>query len=112
MSNGDVLSESEEVELALRTLQKYGKSRGDSFDIGRLEEMTGTTDITSLLSNPQQLIGSLNLTPKQAENIASIITGGAAGLGYKYLSKHIGAELAGAVSGFLGGFIAKKVVGK
>jgi len=96
--------------------------RGDSFDIGGLGELTEsesgnlpqTSDdiIIRLLSNPKGLANSLGLTEKQAKNIASIITGGGAGLGHQLLADAIGPELAGAIGGFLGGYVSKKVVGK
>jgi len=108
--SGHILSDSEQLEQAMEVLRKHGK-RGDSFDIGSWE--TGETkDLMNLLSNPKSLVSSFNLTEKQSENVAAIITGGAAGLGRKYLSNYIGPELAGAVSGFLGAVISKKVVGR
>ena len=111
---GHVLTEQEEVEHALQVLRKHGTSRGDSFDLGggEVSESGGGGDLMSLLSNPQKLIGSLNLTEKQADNIASVLTGGIAGAGRKWLTRYLGAELAGAVSGFLGGYISKKVIGR
>ena len=91
-------------------------SRGDSFDIddiGEFREVGSSRDLISeLVSNPKQLIGSLGLTESQAENVAAIITAGGAGAAYKYLSKHIGPELAGAVGGFLGAYVAKRLIGK
>lgn len=89
--------------------------RGDSFDLGgeNTEEIVPRDDmLTKIISNPQGLMRSLELDEKQAKNVAAVITGGAAGLGRKYLSDFMGPELAGAVSGFLGGYISKKLVGK
>lgn len=114
MAEGDVVSGSE-IEQAREILRRAGMTRGDSFDLsGEAEESSNPSGdvISSLVLNPQKLIGNLGLTPKQAENVASIIAGGGAGLGHKYLSKYIGSELAGAVGGFLGGFVSKKVIGK
>ena len=114
MPNGEILSREDRVREAQETLKNLGASRGDSFDIGEFEEDNPQSSdiITSLIANPERLMSSFNLTPSQAENIAAIITGSAAGFGRKHLSKYIGPELAGAVSGFLGGFISKKVVGR
>ena len=110
---GEILSREDRVREAQETLRNLGAGRGDSFDIGEFEEDNNPQDlVTSLMANPQKLMSSFNLTAAQAENIAAIITGGAAGFGRKHLSKYIGPELAGAVSGFLGGFISKKVVGR
>ena len=111
-SEGEVLSREDRIREAQETLRNLGISRGDSFDLGSFEEVGESKDLVSLLSNPRKLIGSFNLTESQAENVASIITGGAAGLGRKYLTRYIGPELAGAVSGFLGAVISKKVVGR
>ena len=84
----------------------------DSFDLGEQRGLTQSDTVARILSNPQSLMNSLNLTAKQAENIASIIAGGSAGLGYKYLSRYIGGELASAVGGFLGAHVARKLTGK
>ena len=90
--------------------------RGDSFDIGDEREFREVSDskdlISQLVSNPKQLISSLGLTETQAENVAAIITAGSAGAAYKYLSRHIGSELAGAIGGFLGAYVAKRLIGK
>ena len=89
--------------------------RGDSFDIdsGEFREVGSSRDLISeLVSNPKQLIGSLGLTEAQADNVAALITAGGAGAAYKYLSRHIGPELAGAVGGFLGAYLAKRLLSK
>ena len=86
--------------------------RGDSFDIGEFRGVNSRDMISQLVSNPKQLIGSLGLTETQAENVAAILTAGGAGAAYKYLSRHIGPELAGAVGGFLGAYIAKRLFSK
>ncbi len=92
--------------------------RGDSFDIGSNAEVMSpnqafpksTEDIiVQLASNPSALIASLGLTETQAKNVASIIAGTGAGLGYKYLSNTVGDEIAGAIGGLLGAYLAKKV---
>jgi len=108
---GDIISGAE-ISKAEEILRRVGKVRGDSFDLGFGEETENPDMITALITNPQKLMGSLNLTEKQAENVASLITAGGAGAAYKYLSKYIGSELAGAVGGFLGGFISRKLIGR
>ena len=113
--NGRVLTPEEEVQLALNTLNKHGVSRGDSFDIGTdVEEYGGggSDMLTKLISNPKGLIGNLDVTPKQAENIRSVIVGGGTGLAHKYLSRTFGDEIAGGIGGFISGWIAKKLVGR
>ena len=116
MSNGDIshmLSEDEQVEQALSTIQKYGaKKRGDSFDLGLSGGEESKDMIGSLLSNPQELANSLNLTEKQAENVRSVIVGAGSGGIHRLLSQHLGDEIAGALGGFVAGYIAKKVVGR
>lgn len=84
--------------------------RGDSFDIG--EDIPEDNEVPASLANinPQQLISNLNLTPEQAENVRALITGAGAGGGYKFLSKYLGDEVAGAIGGFLGAYVAKRVV--
>ena len=89
--------------------------RGDSFDIGEVGETSITDgrapDIMSLIQNPQALISSFDLNQEQAQNVKSLITATGTGLGHKWLSKHIGDELAGALCGFASGYIAKKLIG-
>lgn len=89
--------------------------RGDGFDVGEGHEETRMTgggipdSLMDVLTNPSKIMKSLNLTRKQSENIASIIAGGGAGVGYKMLSKYIGGELASAIGGFLGAHLAKRI---
>ena len=80
--------------------------RGDSFDIGTEQ---AESQILEILQNPTQLASMLNLTEKQASNIVSIMAGGGAGLSHKFLSEHIGDELAAAVGGFIGAYIGKRI---
>ena len=84
--------------------------RGDSFDIGDNEP----TDLTiqQLLSNPQNLVNSLNLTGKQVGNVKSLIVGGGTGGIHKLLSQHFGDEIAGAIGGLVSGWLAKRVIGR
>lgn len=107
VTEGEITNE-EEVE------QEHLSSRGDSFDIGR-----GKGDIvpsggpfSDILSNPNQLVKTLNLTPQQSKNVKSIIAAGGAGISHQLLSNIIGSELAGAVGGFLGGYLSRKLMGR
>lgn len=87
----------------------------DSFDLGQAGDRlspASTDVIYQLVSNPKKLIGSLGLTPQQAENITSIISGAGAGAAHKYLARHIGDELAAAAGGFLAAYLAKRVLQK
>ena len=68
--------------------------------------------LAKLISNPGALRGMFSLTEPQAENVAAILAGSGTALSMKLLAKHIGPELAGAVGGFLGGYVSRKVVGK
>lgn len=84
--------------------------RGDSFDIG-----TGGTgqesdkSLVEILQNPTQLASMLSLTDKQAENVRATITAAGAGLSSKFLASTFGDEIAGAIGGFLGGYVAKRI---
>lgn len=84
--------------------------RGDDFDLSRFQGAE-TPDLNEISQNPLQLMESLNLDAKQAQNVKSIITGGGAGLIHRWLSPHIGDELAGGVGGFLSAYLAKRVIG-
>ena len=84
------------------------KRRGDSFDLG--EQITQNTSLAKLMQNPAQLASALNLTEKQAENVRSIITGSGAGLASKFLARTFGDEIAGAIGGFLGGYVSKRIL--
>ena len=115
MSNGEVLSREDRIQGALNTLKELGvANRGDSFDIGgEVESYDNPQEaISTYLSNPKQLGQLFHLTDKEAENVCALITGGGSALSYKMLSQYIGSELAGAVGGYLGGLVARKVVGK
>lgn len=96
----------------------------DAFDIGRYRSVSNPQDIidmrqgktndalAEILSNPKGLMTALNLSRKEAENIRSLVVGAGAGGVHKLLSKHLGDEIAGAIGGFLAGYIAKRVIGK
>ena len=68
--------------------------------------------LSTILSNPGALKQMFGLSDAQSENIASLMTGGAAGLSRKYLTQMLGPEIAGAVGGFLGGYLSKKMMGR
>ena len=113
MSNGEVLSREDRISEARRILEELGEPRGDSFDIGRnVANFEGQDTISHYLSNPKQLSQVFNLTGKQTENVCSLIAGGSSAFAYKFLAQHIGSELSGAIGGLLGGYIARKIVGK
>lgn len=67
--------------------------------------------LMQMLENPRALGDKFGLNEQQAVNVSSIITGVGAGMGRKYLTKMIGAELSGAVGGFLGALVSKKLFG-
>ena len=72
----------------------------------------GKYELVKLFENPGQLQKMFNLNETQAVNVASLLTGASSAASRKYLTKLIGAELAGAVGGFVGGYISKKLVGR
>ena len=85
--------------------------RGDSFDIGDTDSPVSQEDILiKIVQNPSQLQEMLGLTEKQADNIRAALTGAGAGISSKFLSRAFGEEIAGAIGGFLGGHIARKIV--
>lgn len=90
--------------------ERITTERGDSFDIGKFREIEPAPDMTDLLSNPQKLISSFNLSEKQAENVRSLIVAGGTGGIYKLLSRHLGSEIAGILGGFLSAYIAKRFI--
>lgn len=92
--------------------------RGDSFEVGsNIESPSGagnplkpTGMFMELLNNPSVLSKNLHLTQKQADNIASVLTGGGAAMGYKYLSKLFGPEIASAMGAALAAHVVKRLV--
>ena len=105
----------EDVNKALQVLQEHSIQRGDSFDIGNKYDTQSESDnipIIELFNNPEQLAQSLSLTKQQVENIKSLITAGGAGLSHKYIARHFGDEFAGAIGGFLGGYVSKRLINK
>ena len=68
--------------------------------------------LANIISNPGSLTNMFNLNAEQSKNVKSLITGGTAALSHKYLSQMFGDELAGAIGGFLGGYISKRLVGR
>ena len=81
---------------------------GDSFDIGSTS-LTKHPDIITILQNPTQLAGILDINEEQANNIRALIVGGGAGLSSKYLSKTFGSAVAGAFGGLIAGLLAEKI---
>ena len=83
--------------------------RGDSFDIG--EQVAEPEKFMEIMQNPGQLANMLNLTDKQASNLRSLIVGAGAGGIHRLLSQQLGDEVAGAIGGFLSGYISRKIFG-
>lgn len=98
---GEVITAEEriaELEDKIKELQGYGGG-------------ARRTAITNFIQNPRGVASQLNLTEAQALNVRSLITGAGAAAAEKYLSRAIGAELAGAIGGGLGAWIARKMIG-
>ena len=93
-------------------IQAIVKQRGDSFDIGSTSLTTKQPDIITILQNPGQLAGILDINEEQANNIKALIVAGGAGASSKYLSKHFGSAVAGAFGGFVAGLVADKLFKK
>ena len=107
------MNEENRYDTAKDISRELAKRRGDSFDIGELTESPTEQDmIVRIMQNPRQLADMLNLSEKQAENTRAAITAAGAGLSSKFLSQHFGDEIAGAIGGFLGGYISKRIIGK
>jgi len=81
-------------------------------EINSLKGGVNTGALANILENPSALKTLFTLDEKQALNVASLITGSTSGLGRKYLTNLVGPELAGAIGGWLGGYISKRVMGK
>ena len=99
--DGEVITAEEriaELEDKIKELQGYGGGARRSA-------------ITQFMQNPRGVASSLNLTEAQALNVRSLITGAGAAAAEKYLSRSIGAELAGALGGLAGAWIARKMIG-
>ena len=81
-----------------------------------LAEYTGEDDtikaIRVIARNPQKVAKLFSLNPEQTRNVKSIIGASGAGASIKYLGEALGDELAGAVGGFLSGYIARKLFGR
>ena len=89
--------------------------RGDGFDIGGESDDAGGIEglLPRLLSNPSELVKSLNINETQAKNIRSfLIVSPGTGFGHKYLSDSFGGPLAAAISAFVAAWIADKVIKK
>ena len=81
-------------------------------EINQLKGGVNSGALANILENPSALKTMFTVDEKQALNVASLITGGASGLGRKYLTNLVGPELAGAIGGFLGGYVSRKLMGK
>ena len=81
-------------------------------EIGRLQGGVNTGALANIIQNPSALRSLFTVDERQALNVASLITGGASGLGRKYLTNLVGPELAGAIGGFVGGYVSRKLMGK
>lgn len=68
-------------------------------------------ELTKFLENPSQLKEMFNLSEGQALNVRSLISGAGSAAAVKYLSRHIGSELAAGVGGFVAAYIAKRMLG-
>jgi len=68
-------------------------------------------DIRSLLSNPGSLQGMFKLSPGQAENVRALVVGAGTAASMKYLSKHIGDELAAIAGAAVTAYAMKKLLG-
>ena len=90
---------------------------GDDFDVGALAEsefrevaVAGDTPFSTLLQNPEKVLGALTLTPEQKKNVKSLIVGCSTGAIHSRLAGLFGDEIGGAVGGALAGFLAKKLI--
>ena len=70
------------------------------------------SQLLDIIQNPNALAERFNLSQEQAGNVKSLITGASAGLAHKYLSGLFGDEIAGAIGGYLGGYISRRLIGK
>lgn len=80
-------------------------------DIEVIPPGTPSAAILQLVQNPGTLQNLFKLDDKQTENVQAILTGTGAAASVKLLSKYVGVEIAGAFGGFLGGYVAKRVLG-
>jgi hypothetical protein len=88
------------------------KRRGDAFDIGSAApaSITNTSpDILNIFANPQAIVQALNISDDQLNNIKALVTGAGAGASAKYLSKHFGSAVSGALGGLVAGMLVDKI---
>ena len=86
-----------------KSVESIGQSSGINFDQG----MTGAL-LMGLLANPGSVFG--NVSPRQAENLRSLIVGSGTGGVVKILSKHLGTKTSAVIGSLLAAYIADKVV--
>lgn len=67
--------------------------------------------LAQLIQNPETLKTLFQLSPQQAENVRALLAGSGSALAVKLFSKHIGAELAAGIGGFLAAYASKKMLG-
>ena len=68
--------------------------------------------LTQFVQNPGKLAEMFHLSPEQSLNVSSLITGAASAASRKYLTALFGAELAGAIGGFAGAYLSRRVIGR
>ena len=111
-------SDDEEIKYALSILSKH-KDRlpeeasrlKDSFDLGAFEQSTHPDTSLQRTDNVQELVGNLNLSAKQKENVEALIVGGGTALARKWLSRHIGTGLASGAGAVLSDYLLRKLKG-
>jgi len=67
--------------------------------------------LLKLMQNPSALRNLFQLNDQQAENVRALLAGGGTTLAVKMFSRYVGPELAGAVGGFLGGYVSRRLLG-
>ncbi len=70
--------------------------------------------VLGIIGNPniKEFAAKLSLDERQARNVKALITGGVSAASSKYLSSIFGEEIAGAIGGGLGGYLARRILGK
>ena len=111
-------------EVIVRQQNQQNEVRNpDAFDVGQQiqeynqQSVNRPDTVTKIITNPNQLMQSLDLTEEQLDNVMAMLAGLGAGIGsgmsVKHLSKTFGPEFAGllggALGGLLGGYAGKKI---
>ena len=99
--NTEVITKSERVSALRQELSEL-ESAPSNFD---------PRSLMQIIQNPASLTKYMSLSDKQALNAASFLTGGGAGAFRKVMTQYLGAELSGAIGGFISGYISKKMFG-